>query len=619
MHAAKMEAAADPKQLKLTIMLGVLGDAHNDAIPLSSPTAGLRSRESVAAISSVESGSAYESRGQGVLSAGGTDFVEQSTQDRLAVASDETGRAIRIQKRHPRYTAVQKQTLKDVLYSNRGNKKKTARIVRTVMGYEKIGSQHFRYWEKQRDTGKVLGRPVNAAFEASVIDRVVFHATAGATTEEDIGNVANVAFSYDIIREAAHLVMETPQFQADPLVSKLKFTDKWVSGVLRRARLHRRRVTSAEKVRPSIVEVRKRMGEIQDVIASEDFEDRDIISADETGIFFGMRPRYQYVEEGIGHVAVPESNEKARITVMLWSTGEGELGPPFIIVRNSTAGADQSASTVLDGDHLMAETGFQESDGWQIATWSKTLTLRLGGKDVTATYKRRYITNPGTRAVVTCNPKAWMDSVCMVMWAELQLAPWASGRRKLLVMDNCAAHRVPAVKAAFEALGLVIESLPPNMTDRLQVIDIAVNGPIKAAIRRARCMGMFQYFQDWKARRGVELQKPELERTMPSFSPPAPTVSDGIKAVLAATAAKSEDEDFQDGVHRTFVNVGLLPDPKLNVFLQYAGAETRVPRSLVPQDENELAIADLACPIELEERPLADDNLNEPFIDLAER
>ena len=39
------------------------------------------------------------------------------------------------------------------------------------------------------------------------------------------------------------------------------------------------------------------------------------------------------------------------------------------------------------------------------------------------------------------------------------------------------------------------------MTDVLQVMDLVVNGPVKAGIRRKRCDQLFEYFQDWKLRR----------------------------------------------------------------------------------------------------------------------
>ena len=39
------------------------------------------------------------------------------------------------------------------------------------------------------------------------------------------------------------------------------------------------------------------------------------------------------------------------------------------------------------------------------------------------------------------------------------------------------------------------------MTDELQVMDVIVNSPLKAAVRRARCSALFDYFQDWKLRR----------------------------------------------------------------------------------------------------------------------
>ena len=38
-------------------------------------------------------------------------------------------------------------------------------------------------------------------------------------------------------------------------------------------------------------------------------------------------------------------------------------------------------------------------------------------------------------------------------------------------------------------------NLPPNMTDVLQVMDLVVNAPLKAGIRRVRCDSLYDYFQ----------------------------------------------------------------------------------------------------------------------------
>ena len=46
-------------------------------------------------------------------------------------------------------------------------------------------------------------------------------------------------------------------------------------------------------------------------------------------------------------------------------------------------------------------------------------------------------------------------------------------------------------------LGGFVINLQPNMTGKLQPMDIVVNGPMKKHLRSARCMQLFAAFQAW--------------------------------------------------------------------------------------------------------------------------
>jgi hypothetical protein len=90
----------------------------------------------------------------------------------------------------------------------------------------------------------------------------------------------------------------------------------------------------------------------------------------------------------------------------------------------------------------------------------------------------------------------------------------------------------------------------------LQVMDLIVNSPFKAGARRARCEDLFDYFQAWKIRR----LKAERDGTArPPFSPPKPTVADGLQTLITVLNTTLATTKFQTSMQRCFVDVGLAP------------------------------------------------------------
>ena len=68
-------------------------------------------------------------------------------------------------------------------------------------------------------------------------------------------------------------------------------------------------------------------------------------------------------------------------------------------------------------------------------------------------------------------------------------------------------------------------------------MDLTVNGPLKAAIRRARCKALFFYFQGWRLKHALaQLGVPEGQRDsvpLPAYQPPMPTLEDGLRTLFA--------------------------------------------------------------------------------------
>lgn len=179
----------------------------------------------------------------------------------------------------------------------------------------------------------------------------------------------------------------------------------------------------------------------------------------------------------------------------------------------SVKGTDLSSSRVLD--NLMLSRGIAISDGWEKRVWRRTLTLPQKGKKdpVAAQHVRPYLIHTdGT--IITVQAKAWMDSAGICMWADVQIGPiFAAKRRKcLIIWDNCGSHNVAAVREVLKEWGLTPKNLPPNMTDILQPMDLVVNGPVKAGIRRARVQNLFNHFQLGRSRGCSILHHPPPHR-----------------------------------------------------------------------------------------------------------
>jgi hypothetical protein len=232
---------------------------------------------------------------------------------------------------------------------------------------------------------------------------------------------------------------------------------------------------------------------------------------------------------------------------------------------------DLTSSTLLAT--INKQLGFRFDDGWKHSVWEKSLPTKIPGM-TKVTHKRPYLIHKTTGTVVTVHNAAWMDAVGLCMWADLVVKPWANGERVLLVWDNCPSHKTDVVSNHFQSLGIELAFLPANMTDKLQPMDLNINGPLKAYMRRYRGEQCFDYMQQFQkdSDKAVEDDDP-----LPLFSPPLPKIHDGLNMLLSATKEMFEKPDFPDGLQRIFIKVGLAPDPKEdNKFRSYSGLSTHI-------------------------------------------
>jgi hypothetical protein len=98
--------------------------------------------------------------------------------------------------------------------------------------------------------------------------------------------------------------------------------------------------------------------------------------------------------------------------------------------------------------------------------------------------------------------------------------------------------------------------LPANMTYILQVLDLVVNGPLKA-IRKLRAQRILDYFGEYKQLYKNEETKPENQRVKPKWSPPKPSMKQCILDIIDLIENKQFSKDkFQQGIRKTFISTG---------------------------------------------------------------
>lgn len=375
------------------------------------------------------------------------------------------------------------------------------------------------------------------------------------------------------------------KWKDDDKIAEIKFSRMWIKGWLRRNALRKRRITAQSKKLPAPEEVQKRMAEIQKVIVDGGYDEDEVFSGDETGILFGAQPLRQYIPLSADRATAPEGDDKARFTSFLFGSAGKGMEPSFNIVKCASQNPyDLSGTRVI---HNLFIQHFSADEGWELKKWERTMDLPVKNKKDGAHQRvvcKRFFIEHTNGTIVTCQNSAWMDSAGIAMWCDTQLGPRMKqrGKKCLMVWDNCGPHKVAGVRKVFDEWGIKAMELPPKMTDILQVMDLIVNGPLKAAIRRHRIEGLFNYFQSWKIKR---LAAGAARNPLPGFEPPKPMLADGLKALFDCLNTTLAAENFTSAMSRTFVKVGLKTREDNEFAIYSAHKKLGMTKDLLPSTE----------------------------------
>ena len=405
----------------------------------------------------------------------------------------------------------------------------------------------------------------------------------------------SVVYSYNIIEEAARTVQASDRWINDEKIKVLEFSSTWVRKFLKRANMRRRKITTDDKNVPSDEEIQRIMNIGQTMYRDYGHTKDTTINMDETAFTYAIGPEYMYCppdQSRAQNIGIP--NTMLRITAVVAVSGNGDFVPLFIIIKHSVSSADRPDQTNMRviKDMYNKNEGFGVDDNRELIKWSKELTI----KGVTNTHACYYIINSVTGHVITSQYKAWNDTIRMIMWLETVVKPLKEKLGKLMIwFDNCGCHKTSNVDDVIEELDVQIACLPPNMTGVLQVLDLVVNGPLKAHTRNLRGARIVESFQKFKTLYEEEAAKDVQERTLPVFQPPKPNMLQGIQDLFDLIADGFKKEKFVEGLKRSFISTGCVPlddsDVAAPIFKEYSknnicGTMKSVPTGTVQYTDN---------------------------------
>ena len=175
------------------------------------------------------------------------------------------------------------------------------------------------------------------------------------------------------------------------------------------------------------------------------------------------------------------------------------------------------------------------------------------------------------------------------MWFEVVMKPIKERLGKLMIWcDDCGSHKTSSVKDVIAETDIDVAFLPPNMTAELQVLELVMNGPIKAHIKNKRAIRLYDSFQIFKMEKLAEMELPLEQQKTKDFTPPKPTMLQGIRDLILLFEEQFTEEKFMKCIQRAFVNTGTLPivsEDLLGVpkFREYAKVSSYGTLSVIPQ------------------------------------
>ena len=214
----------------------------------------------------------------------------------------------------------------------------------------------------------------------------------------------------------------------------------WAHSLLKRMKFVQRKATTAKSKQTAANFTDLKEAFFADVVATvtmEEIPPELILNRDQTGIKIVPSATWTMTRQGEKRVEMIGVNDKRQITAVFCGTMLGDFLPVQLIYKGKTS---------------RCHSQFEFPLGWHI----------------------------------THSPKHWSTEQTMLQYVEQIVVPYVEqvqarigNEKALVVMDNFKGQITESINSLLDMHDIHVCLLPPNTTDRLQPMDIAVNKPAK--------------------------------------------------------------------------------------------------------------------------------------------
>jgi hypothetical protein len=129
----------------------------------------------------------------------------------MQVVLDSTAEPMLVKAKRIVYTGVQKAKAVEVVMAtgSPASWSEKARQLNKTSGYEKVTAYMLSRWAVPM-VGKKRGRPRRERFERDVLDQLIYTSLEKVNSADKVAVIANVAFSYEVIKFAAYACRKCP-------------------------------------------------------------------------------------------------------------------------------------------------------------------------------------------------------------------------------------------------------------------------------------------------------------------------------------------------------------------------------------------------------------------------